>query len=160
MTTLRDDLSPADLELLARLARVAAVIDPEPPHLRELGRAALSVRRVDAELAALVADSQLMTGAVRSTGLDNPRVLTFRLAGVLVEVQISQSPKGRQLIGVLEGLDRGSADRVLLETAGNESFSSPVDLLGRFEFAWVGRGLVRLRVLAGGADVTTEWFGL
>ena len=67
----------ADRELLESLARVALLVDPEPPYLRELGRAALSIRRVDAELAELIADSQLAAGAVRSVAATTMRILAF-----------------------------------------------------------------------------------
>lgn len=159
-STMGDELSPADLALLQWLSRVAAVLDPEPPHLRELGRLALSVRRVDAELAALVADSDRMSAAVRLAGTNSPRVVSFEVEDVVVEVQVSDRAAGRSLLGLVEGLDLQAGDRVDLETARAEVRSAPLDVMGRFDFADVPRGLVRLRVLAGGRDVTTDWVGL
>ncbi len=158
--TLGDELSPADLALLDWLSRVAAVADPEPPHLRELGKLALSVRRLDAEAAALVADSRELTSIVRSADTQSPRVLTFELDVVVIEVQVTDRPSGRQLLGVLDGVDLGPGARVDIETARAEQVSAPVDEVGRFMFADVPRGLVRLRVVVGGLDVTTDWVSL
>lgn len=158
--TLGDELSSADLALLQWLSRVAAVVDPEPAHLRELGRLALSVRRVDAALAALVADSDELAGAVRLAGANSPRVLSFELDGVVVEVQVTDRPTGRSVLGVVEGLSLAPGDRVELETARAEVLPVPIDSLGRFDIEDVPRGLVRLRVLAGGCDVTTDWVSL
>ena len=60
----------------------------------------------------------------------------------------------------VEGLSLAPGDRVELETARAEVLPVPIDSLGRFDIADVPRGLVRLRVLAGGRDVTTDWVSL
>lgn len=158
--TLGDAVSPADLALLEWLSRVAAVVDPEPPHLRELGKLALSVRRLDSEAAALVADSRELASMVRSGDAPSPRVLTFELADVVVEVQVTDRPAGRALLGVVEGVQPEPAARVDVETARADRLSAALDEAGRFEFADVPPGLVRLRVVAGDQDVTTDWVSL
>ena len=59
-------VDPADAELLRRLGAIAESVDPAPELVRELGRAALSFRRPDSELADLVADSAEQPLTVRS----------------------------------------------------------------------------------------------
>ena len=46
------------------------------------------------------------------------------------------------------------------ETARAEVRPVSIDPFGRFDLVEVPRGLVRLRVLAGGRDVTTDWVSL
>lgn len=154
-----DDLTQSDLVLLSMLRRVVETVDPEPEYLRELGRAAFSVRRVDAELAELVADSSLQRELVRSAGAD-PRLLTFQVGGVFIEVQVSRLDTRRELIGQVEGLDTEGESRVEIEAARGGVLSAPLDELGRFAFDEVPMRLVRLRVVAPGVDVTTDWVNL
>lgn len=155
-----------DRELLESLARIAAVVDPEPTYLRDWGRAALSIRRVDAELADLVADSQLASGSVRSSGLTSTRILAFARDAVALDVQAHLSDTGWQLIGVLEGADPGGF-RVDVEAASAGVLSAVLDPLGRFTLEGVPSGLIRLRIVGGNdglvggnVDVTTEWVRL
>jgi hypothetical protein len=154
-----DDLTPADVALLSMLRRVIEVVDPEPEYLREMGRAAFAVRRVDAELAELVSDSSLQRELVRSVGED-PRLLTFQVGGVFLEVQISRVETRRELIGQVEGLDTEGGGRVEIEAARGGVLSAPLDEFGRFAFDEVPMRLVRLRVVAPGVDVTTDWVNL
>lgn len=69
------NLPPEDLELLAQLRRAAEGATPERAYLRELGRAAFSVRGVEAELARLVADSTRQRELVLSRR--QSRLVTF-----------------------------------------------------------------------------------
>lgn len=159
-----DELTPADVALLSMLRRVVETIDPEPEYLREMGRAAFSVRRVDAELAELVSDSSLQRELVRSAGED-PRLLTFQVGGVFIEVQIARPATRRELIGQVEGLDTEGEGRVEIEAAQGEVLKAPLDALGRFAFDEVPMRLVRFRVVAPGVDapgvdVTTDWVNL
>lgn len=150
----------ADRELLESLARVALLVDPEPPYLRELGRAALSIRWVDAELAELIADSQLAAGAVRSVAATTMRILAFAHGRLSLDVQAELGDAGWDLLGVAEGVEP-SATQVDVETAGGVVLMAQLDVLGRFAFVGVPAGLIRLRVVgAGGVDVTTEWVRL
>jgi hypothetical protein len=160
----RDDaLDPQDAALLAWLGGVLAAVDPEPEVLRELGRAAFSVRRVDEELAELVADSALLGGMVRSV-TPGPRLLSFAAGNLVLELQVTDMPRGRAALGMLDGLLEAGpvpADaRVDLETADARVESTDVDEVGRFAFDQVPEGLVRLRVVSGALDVTTAWVRL
>ena len=154
-----DDLTPSDLALLTMLRRVVEVLDPEPEYLREMGRAAFSVRRVDAELAELVSDSSLQRELVRSASED-PRLLTFQVGGLFIEVQISRVEARRELIGLVEGLETEGEGRVEIEAARGDMLSAPLDEFGRFGFDEVPMRLVRFRVLTAAVDVTTDWVNL
>ena len=79
---------PADQELLLRLGVLARAADPAPAEVLELGRAALSMRRLDAELAELVADSDAALAGVRGAG-STVRLLTFEAGELVVEAQVS-----------------------------------------------------------------------
>ncbi|MBK8469645.1 MAG: hypothetical protein WAR57_12270 [Candidatus Phosphoribacter sp.] len=154
-----DGSTTEDRELLAWLARTCADVDPEPDDLRELGRAALSVRRVDAELAALVGDCALTGSDVRSseTTGDGHRLLAFGLGDLLIETQVSARPGGVSLLGVVEGITHSAEGRVELESTRAPTRRCPLDRFARFWFTAVPAGLVRLRVVAVGHDVTTQW---
>ncbi len=156
-----DPRTADDEQLLAWLGALAAVVDPEPVELRELGRAAFTVRRIDAELAELVSDSALLGGLVRSAG-SGPRLLSFAAGDLVIELQVDEAPAGLGALGVIDGLEQPvPADaRVDLETADARVLSSPLDELGRFGFTTVPAGLVRARVVAGELDVTTAWVRL
>ncbi|MGB8384646.1 MAG: hypothetical protein WCG47_25960 [Dermatophilaceae bacterium] len=156
-----DDLTPSDLTLLTMLRRVVEVLDPEPEYLRELGRAAFSVRRVDAELAELVSDSALQRELVRSASED-PRLLTFQVGGLFIELQVSRLETRRELIGLVEGLESAGEGegRVEIEAARGDVLSAPLDEFGRFGFDEVPMRLVRFRVLTTAVDVTTDWVNL
>jgi hypothetical protein len=153
------ELTDEDLSLLAWLGRVAAVVDPEPPHLRELGRSALSVRRVDSELAELVSDSVLLGGLVRSA-VTGPRLLTFVAGDVVIDVQVTDEPHGREVIGQVDGLEPGDVVSLDIETADARVVRVELDELRRFTVHDAPGGLLRLRVVSGPVDVTTAWVRL
>lgn len=152
---------PQDAELLSSLRRAAEGADPEPAYLRDLGRAAFSVRRVDAELAQLVADSTRQRELVRSaaSGAD-PRLVTFVAGDVTIEVQVSRVQTHPYLIGLVDGVAVPEGARVDVEAASGALERTEVDDLGRFTVDEVPRGLIRLRVVAEGVDVTTDWMSL
>ena len=154
-----DDLTPSDVALLRMLRQVVEVVDPEPDYLREMGRAAFTVRRIDAELAELVSDSSLQRELVRSAGGD-PRLLTFQVGGVFIEVQVSHIDTRREVIGVVEGVDPEQDGRVEVEAAGGDVLGVALDEFGRFAFAEVPMRLLRFRVVTSEVDVTTDWVNL
>lgn len=148
-----------DALLLQRLGVVAAVYDPIPAIVTELGRAAFGLRRLDDELAELVSDSDLGLVGVRSGGSD-VRLLTFEVGELVVEAQISGSGDRHTILGqlVLVSVPEGT---VRLETASHTSSDAPLDVLGGFRFDDVRSGPVRLStVLPGARPVSTSWFSL
>ncbi|MGV1008955.1 MAG: hypothetical protein ACOYBY_10165 [Dermatophilaceae bacterium] len=154
-----DDLTPGDIALLRMLRQVVQIVDPEPDYLREMGRAAFSVRRIDAELAELVSDSSLQRELVRSAGND-PRLLTFQVGGVFIEVQVSHVDTRREVIGLVEGVDPGAEGKVEVEAARGDVLSVPLDEFGRFVFPEVPMRLLRFRVVTSEVDVSTDWVNL
>jgi hypothetical protein len=142
----------ADDDLLAeRLRAVAARADGVPDLVDRGARAALSTRRLDAELAELVLDSAATTGAVR--GDDRPRLLTFRATGVTVELQVQEAAGGL----TLRGLVAGAAGEVAVETPAGRR-TAGIDGDGWFTVDGLPRGSARLwLVTASGAAVTTSW---
>ncbi len=143
-----------DRHLLARLRGVARAVDPVPANLVELGRAAFDMRTLDAELAALVLDSErpdlaAPAGAlVRGTG--QPRLLTFETSDVTIEIEHDE----RRLRGQL--LPPQAAVLVVQHAAGAVEASADAD--GRFALDGVSAGPVRIRAtLAGRPPIETAW---
>ena len=64
--------------LLDELRRLARAVDPVPDEVTAYARAALGWRRVDAELAELLADSRLEALSSTRSGAETARSLTFR----------------------------------------------------------------------------------
>lgn len=152
---------PADDErLIARLGAVARELDPPPPLLYELGRQVFSLRRVDDELAELVADSLLDSHAVRAAATD-VRLLSFESAGTSVELEISREGVNTTILGQLRGGGRAGGGRAYLQTPAGDVGSAPIDADGRFEFLDAPQALVRVRVERSGApNLGTSWVAL
>ena len=70
------------------LVRVVSRHDPVPPQVTEFAKAALGWRRVDAELAEILADSAL-TGAAAGTrsGAQGPRSVSLRAEALTLDLQ-------------------------------------------------------------------------
>lgn len=147
-----------DDALMAELQDLAARVDPPPENLREAARWAFSWRTVDSELAELVADSATeapaLTG-VRAEG--GPRLLTFESPRLEVEVQVTQTPEGRRLVGQVV-----PPQQIRIEVRhGGGTVSADADELGRFAVDGVAAGPVSLRCHLGSGEqariVDTEW---
>jgi hypothetical protein len=139
-----------DTQLLQRLGGIAVQADPVPELVSQLGRAAFSLRQLDAELAELVGDSDVVLPGVRSSG-SALRLLTFETEAVGVEVQLS----GTSLLGQVSA----PASAVRLETASLEVNAVSPDEFGNFRFDGIASGSVRLVVrLVSGNSVVTSWF--
>ncbi len=154
-------LGLADQALLRRLGEIARTADGAPDHVYEAGRAALGLRRLDAELAELIADSNVELAGVRSTMTD-ARLLSFEAEGLGVEVQVSPFGAALVLLGQIvppPGLTGGHAR---LEARDGTTISVQLDADGGFRFAGVTADLVRIHVELNGASaaVTTTWVWL
>lgn len=148
-----DRLHPADESLLRRLGAIAEEADPVPGPVLEAARAALSMRRLDAELAELVHDSALEAAGVRGPG---ERLLSFEAGGFCLELQVT--PRGRRvdLLGQLDGLTATGA-AVTVESSGGP-LEAAVDDQGTFRVRDVAAGRIRLHVTVRGRPaVTTSW---
>jgi len=143
--------------VLAELRRIAAEVDG-PPHLvLEAARAAFLMRRLDAELAELVADSAIDDGPVLVRGVeDGLRLLSFETDRVSVEVQVTEDGERRSLLGQVEG----ASGEVEVETSADHRVVV-LDDSGRFTVEDVPSGTVRLHLVADdGSPVTTSWVSL
>lgn len=145
-----------DDELMERLRGIAAQVDAPPAHAVAAARAAFGTRELDAELAALVLDSELAAaGSVRADRAD-ARLLSFESAGVVLELQVSGGAGPVSIRGLGTGLD----GPVTLETAG-ERRTVEVSADGWFVLDGVPSGPARLHLVAAdGTPVTTAWVSL
>lgn len=138
------------------LREVYDAIDPVPPGVLAVAYGALAWRNVDADLAALVADSadtDSPLAGVRDGG--GARLVTFEADGVVIEVEVADTGEARRLIGqVIPAGTRG----IVVETPEN-AVTVDVDQLGRFSATGVGRGPVRLTCQLPDRDrhVVTSW---
>ena len=142
--------------LLRELGALLARADPVPGPVLEAARLALGWRTVDAELAALVADSLGAEGdlaLVRSQG--TPRLLSFEGPGLAIELEVIADDRRRRLIGQLLPASGG---RVQIEHAGGV-VAVEADERGRFGAGELLPGPLRLRVTPAGRELTvhTEW---
>ena len=144
--------------LIGQLRRIGDQADPPPPTVLEAARAAFLMRRIDAELAELVLDSDVDAGpvAVRAGQMDAVRMLSFESGTVSVEVQVTDVEGTRSLLGLVSG----ASGPVEMETMAGRSSVQP-DSLGRFSIPAVPPGTVRLHLTADdGTAVTTSWVSL
>jgi hypothetical protein len=156
------DRDNADLDNLRRIVRD---VDPVPDEVFAAARAAIITRELDAELAALVADSAAMEDELRfdpvrtaSTETTDTRLLSFDGAGVRVELEVSGQPDQLMVVGQVTGAtDRGC----VLEQADGRVHEVELDSLGRFLITGVTSGPARLRCRsASGGRVSTHWVWL
>jgi len=139
--------------LLTRLAQVANQLDPAPVMTYELGYASFGLRRLDAQLAELVADSADSGELVGVRGPGDVRLLAYEAPELFIEVQVAYDEGRRSLVGQVDG----AATHVRVETT-REAEHVDFDELGRFRLDDLPAGLFRLH-LAGrdGTEVTTSW---
>ena len=148
---------PAEEALAERLRRIAVEADPVPELVLASARAALSLRRLDAELARMVHDSDIdgLT-SVRGAADDahgDVRLLSFEAPGVSITAQISTSDAGRSLFGQVVGVE---ASAVSVQTPRGQQLAILADA-GVFRLADVPSGSVRLIVTTPGGDVVGDW---
>jgi len=144
-------------ELLDDLRNIFRRTDPVPPEVTEFAQTALGWRRLDADLAELLADSALETNAALARGGEG-RWLTFRADDLTIDVEIQTDGEARTLLGQLAPPPPAATVEVQ-STDGNVVASAESDELGRFRLSLVAGGHLRLRVLReGAAPVETSWF--
>ena len=156
------DRDNADLD---NLRRIVGDVDPVPDEVFAAARAAIITRELDAELAALVADSAAMEDELRfdpvrtaSTEAADTRLLSFDGGGVQVELEVSGQADQLMVVGqVIGAADRGC----VLEQADGRVHDVELDSLGRFLITGVTSGPARLRCRsASGGRVSTHWVWL
>jgi hypothetical protein len=148
-------------ELLAELRSVLGRVDPVPTDVTQFAQAALGWRRLDADLAELLADSALETDstALTRSGAPGSRWLTFQAADLVIDVEIRTDGASRTLLGQLAPAPAAATVEVQASD-GSVTTSAATDALGRFRLTFEADGRVRLRVLRSGppaAPVETSW---
>ena len=154
------DLHPDDIELLERLGAIAEQLDPVPPEVMELGRAAFALHHAETALMTMATDAMSVAG-LRST--DSARgasqLLVFEHGGVSIELDVTVRGDFGRIIGVVinEAATAGDGTGMVLETP---SSTRTVDLEDeRFSFERVPLGLARITLQRSGERVmSTTWF--
>ncbi len=149
--------------LAEQLRAVVAEADAPPEIVYEAAHAAFDLRRLDAELAALVRDSaDDPAAALAVRGDAEERLLSFEVGEVTVEMQISQNADRRDILAHISGADLAAA---AIETSGAgtdpagviRQIDLPVDdgiLIAR----GLPAGLLRLSLTTvAGALLVTTW---
>jgi hypothetical protein len=160
MPTHDDDLHRDD-ELLQELRELATRYDPVPPAVTEFALAAYGWRRIDAELALLLADSDtaLDEALAGARGSAPTRSLTFRGGATTIEVDVASAGGAYRLVGQLVP---ASAARLLVRH-DEGTLEGAADELGRFALGPVPPGRISLRcepAQPGAPPVETEWLTL
>ena len=134
-----------DEALLAELRRLAARVDPLPESLNRAARETLTWRRVDAELAELLADSSeddARLELVRAAG--GPRSVSFGAAGLTIELEVIGVGARKTIVGQLVPPSQAEIEVQTSEVRVSVS----ADERGRFRAEGVPSGRVRLRLTA------------
>jgi hypothetical protein len=144
-------------EFEARLRVLAGEADPVPSLVLDAARAAFTLRTLDAELAELVHDSAVDADLVLVRGPDDDvRMLSFEHGSVAIDLQVSQTPAGPELLGLVTG----AVGDVEVEQGGTRR-SVPLDEAGRFVVRDLVAGPLRLHLRAeDGTAVATSWVNL
>jgi hypothetical protein len=145
-------MTESDDALLARLRRLAAELDDPPDHVDRAARAALSTRRLDHQLAQLIADTAQIQPVTRA-GEPSIRLLTFETAAVSLELQVDEVA-GRRAV---RGHVTGASGEAVVETA-SDTRTAAIDQRGWFAVDDLPAGVIRIRLQAAdGTAVTTGW---
>ncbi len=135
-----------DTELLARMAEALRDDDPVPPELVEQAKGAFTWRTIDDELAALAElayDSAVDDDLAGVRGGGGPRMLSFELDDVAIEVEVVSERDRRRIVGQVSG---APAAEVVIETGGGQRTLVACDDLGQFASRDVPRGPFRVVV--------------
>jgi hypothetical protein len=165
-------VAPDEQALAARLGAMFRADDPPPPDAVELARQSFTLRTVDAELAALVEDSEATADdrdpdrrplVVRTVDpAHGPRLLTYHFydgqsrAELVIAMQVEMAGNVRRLTGHVT--PPGPARIELRQAAVPQARRVDADLLGRFLIDDVLPGPTSLTCQREGAPpVVTEW---
>lgn len=158
-----DHVDPDEL-LVADLRALVAAADPVPQIVSEAAKAALGWRRLDADLAELLSDSSLDTGALAlARGSGAPvRSVSFSTEQLTVDVDVHVDGERRTLLGQLSP-PAAAAIEVQRADDGAPAVARS-DRLGRFRVSVPAGRPIRLRVLGarpgGAAAVETSWISI
>jgi len=149
-----------DDPLLAELRRLAGVVDPVPDQVAAYASAALGWRRIDAELAELLVDSQLETASTTRSLAESERSLTFKASELEIQVELQLGEGEIMLLGQLAPAD--AADIEAQRDDGSTVATAAADELGRFRFSLEPGVRIRLIVRRDppAPPVETSWIDL
>jgi hypothetical protein len=141
MTDHHGALDDLDADILGRVARLHARLDPPPADLDERVRFAIALEHIDVEVSRLAAEELVGSGA---RGVDRTRTVTFDSASLTIMVSVADAgTRGVRLDGWLAP---AAPLRVELRIHGGSSRSVLADDVGRFVFDGVAHGLAQLLV--------------
>jgi hypothetical protein len=153
-------MNQPDDQLLDDMRNIFRRTDPVPSEVTEFAQAALGWRRLDADLAELLADSALESDRLALARGGEGRWLTFRAEDLTIDIEIQTDGKARTLLGQLAP-PPVAATVEAQSTGGTVVATTESDELGRFRLILESDGHVRLRVLReGAAPVETSWFSV
>jgi hypothetical protein len=143
--------------LLDELRRIARAVDPVPDEVTAYARAALGWRRVDAELAELLADSRLEALSSTRSATETARSLTFRSKDLQVDVDLQEDDGTVVLLGQLAPPLGGEIE--VQRDDGSTVATARSDDLGRFRIELPAGGRIRLVVRREppAAVIETSW---
>jgi hypothetical protein len=149
-----------DDALLGELRSLLARTDAVPAEVTEFANAALGWRRLDAELAELLADSALEGGPALTRADGDARWLTFRTEEMTIDVQATTADGTHTLLGRID--PPLAATTVEVQGGDGETVASTTaDDAGRFKLVLDRGGRIRLRVAGRGRPpVETSWLSL
>ena len=148
----RDERDEALIDQLRDVFRADAV----PPSVIEAAKAALTWRRIDAELAELLSDSALDAEPALARGAALVRAVSFSAGKTIVELEIHHDRDRRSLLGQMSPAATWTVEVQRADGSAAEPVRS--DLLGRFRIALEHGGTIRLRLTGGdGTLIETAW---
>jgi hypothetical protein len=148
-----DERDERDEALIEQL-RTAFAAEAVPGRVTEAAKAALTWRRVDAELAELLSDSALDAEPALARGAAVVRSVSFSAGETIVELEVHPDGERRTLLGQLSPAAQRSV--VIQHADGAELASVLSDELGRFRVTLEGAGTVRLRIVDDEPDTAIE----
>ncbi len=151
MTSMAEIRWEDDNDLVALLEEALDAEGDVPPDFIAAGKAAFVWRTIDAELAALVYDSDREPALTRTQTTADLRALTFASANITIELELTATG----LIGQLVPPSNAEID---VQTAAGVTGSVTTDELGCFTIRVIPQEPFRLRCRAGETvDVLTTW---
>ena len=160
---LEDD---AQEDVAEALRSLFARIDPVPEGVTEAGKAAYAWRRIDAELAELLADSAIDAEslALARGGGAPVRSVSFGVGELIIDLEIQVDRPDRTILGQLSPPFNAHVE---IYRAGHRApINSDADSLGRFRARLPEGGPIRLRIASiqpgGGpsAPIETSWIAI
>lgn len=147
-------LSPEDMALLRELREVFEAIDPVPHYVVEMGKAAFSLRNLEADLMELV---QFAPELAQMRETATSRLHVFELGDVTLDVELTVSGATCSVLGELSAPYAAGDASVTVQTAARR-FEVTTDEAGRFEVTGIPLGMLRILVRpTDGAALTTPW---